>query len=317
MHLEKTRFFCDDIFFRSLKKPFVLLIIAFVFFSAFHILDSHFDLSFACSAVLKVRDFSILVAFVWLCISFASLFEKKFVKKRKKEEKPVDKTLMHALFHLFSVFILVLAVLIVFQIMHVSISGILAFGGLSGLAVGFAAKDTLSNFFGGVMIYLDRPFSIGDWIKSQEKGFEGTVEHIGWRLTQVRTADKRLLFIPNGMFSSITLENASSMTHRRINAVFNLRYCDEGKVLDILKDVKAMLLSHPDIDKDQTLLVNFVECANWSLNFMIYAFTKTTAWSEFQDVRQQIFVDVLKIIKKHNAECAFPTYTLDMPNNNE
>ena len=167
------------------------------------------------------------------------------------------------------------------------------------------------------MIYLDRPFSIGDWIKSQEKGFEGTVEHIGWRLTQVRTADKRLLFIPNGMFSSITLENASSMTHRRINAVFNLRYCDEGKVLDILKDVKAMLLSHPDIDKDQTLLVNFVECANWSLNFMIYAFTKTTAWSEFQDVRQQIFVDVLKIIKKHNAECAFPTYTLDMPNNNE
>ena len=86
LHLEKTRFFCDDIFFRSLKKPFVLLIIAFVFFSAFHILDSHFDLSFACSAVLKVRDFSILVAFVWLCISFASLFEKKFVKKRKKKK---------------------------------------------------------------------------------------------------------------------------------------------------------------------------------------------------------------------------------------
>ena len=184
---------------------------------------------------------------------------------------------------------------------------------IGGLAVGFAAKDMLANFFGGLMIYLDRPFSVGDWIKSPDKEIEGTVEHIGWRLTRIRTFDKRPLFVPNGMFSTISVENPSRMTNRRIKAIINLRYDDANKIAIILKDIENMLGKHPAIDTEQTLMVNLVECASWSLNFMLYAFTKTTKWAEFQAVRQDVFIKVLEIVDSHGAECAFPTSTVHIP----
>ena len=102
------------------------------------------------------------------------------------------------------------------QALGYSISGVLAFGGIGGIAVGFAAKDLLANFFGGLMIYLDRPFSVGDWIRSPDKNIEGTVEEIGWRLTRIRTFDKRPLYVPNSTFTQISVENPSRMLNRRI-----------------------------------------------------------------------------------------------------
>ena len=87
----------------------------------------------------------------------------------------------------------------------------MAFGGIGGIAIGFAAKDLLANFFGALMIFLDRPFSIGDWIRSPDREIEGVVEDIGWRSTKIRTFDKRPLFIPNSAFASLTVENASKM----------------------------------------------------------------------------------------------------------
>ena len=82
------------------------------------------------------------------------------------------------------------------QTLGLSISGLMAFGGMGGIAVGFAAKDILANFFGGLFIYTDRPFSVGDWIRSPDRDIEGTVEKIGWRVTRIRTFDKRPLYIP-------------------------------------------------------------------------------------------------------------------------
>ena len=112
------------------------------------------------------------------------------------------------------------------QLFDYSVSGLLAFGGIGGIAVGFAAKDLLANFFGGLMIYLDRPFSVGDWIRSPDKEIEGTVEDIGWRLTRIRTFDKRPLYIPNSIFASISVENPSRMSNRRIYEKIGIRYDD-------------------------------------------------------------------------------------------
>ena len=105
----------------------------------------------------------------------------------------------------------------------------LTFGGVGGLIVGLAAKDLLSNFFGGMMIYFDRPFKVGDWIRSPDRQIEGTVERIGWRMTIIRTFDKRPLYVPNSVFSSIVVENPSRMLNRRINETFGLRYQDADK----------------------------------------------------------------------------------------
>ena len=182
------------------------------------------------------------------------------------------------------------------------------------VAIGFAAKDLLSNFFGGLFIYLDRPFAVGDWIRSPDREIEGTVEQIGWRVTRIRTFDKRPLYIPNSVFSQISVENPSRMSNRRIKETIGIRYDDISKMEIIINQVKEMLKAHPDIDTEKTLIVNFDCFAPSSLDFFIYTFTKTTDWIQFHEVKQNVLLKIIHIIEKNGAEIAFPTSTLHFSN---
>jgi MscS family membrane protein len=193
-----------------------------------------------------------------------------------------------------------------------SISGILAFGGISGIAVGFAAKDLLANFFGAMMIYLDRPFKVGDWIRSPDKNIEGVVEDIGWRQVRIRTFDKRPLYVPNATFTSISVENPSRMSNRRIYEYIGVRYGDAAKVTRIIEAVKAMLKEHSEIDHNQTLIVNFDRFGPSSLDFFIYTFTKTTDWIRFHEIKQDVLMKIVDIIESEGAEFAFPTTTVHL-----
>ena len=213
---------------------------------------------------------------------------------------------------LLRVVIIGMGVLITLRLFGYSVSGVLAFGGAGGLVVGFAAKDLLSNFFGGLMLHLDRPFSVGDWVRSPDKAIEGTVEDVGWRQTRIRTFDKRPLYIPNGLFANIIVENPSRMLHRRIYETIGLRYSDMQVMGVIVSDVKEMLVNHPDIDSTQTLMVNLNSFAASSIDFFIYTFTKTTDWQKFHEIKQDILLKVADIVAKHHAEIAFPTSTLHM-----
>jgi MscS family membrane protein len=203
--------------------------------------------------------------------------------------------------------------LVILQTLGYSISGVLAFGGIGGIAVGFAAKDLLANFFGGLMIYLDRPFSVGDWIRSPDKEIEGTVENIGWRQTRIRTFDKRPLYVPNATFNHISVENPSRMQNRRIKETIGIRYEDASKMDGIIRDVEAMLKAHPDIDQNQTVIVNFNSFAASSLDFFIYTFTKTTDWVKYHEVKQKVLLIILGIIEQHGADIAFTTSTVKIP----
>jgi MscS family membrane protein len=128
------------------------------------------------------------------------------------------------------------------------------------------------------MIYLDRPFAVGDWIRSNDRQIEGTVENIGWRQTRIRAFNKRPIYVPNAIFSNIVVENPSRMTHRRIHETLGIRYDDIGKMEAIVAEVKSMLQNHPDIDTTQALIVNFNAFAASSVDFFIYTLTKTKDW---------------------------------------
>ena len=186
---------------------------------------------------------------------------------------------------------------------------------MGGIAVGFAAQDLLSNFFGGLFIYTDRPFSVGDWIRSPDRNIEGTVEKIGWRVTRIRTFDQRPLYVPNSIFSHIALENPSRMTNRRIKETIGIRYEDAAKMGEIIELVKKMLLEHPEIDTSKTLIVNFNIFAASSLDFFIYTFTKTTNWVNYHQIKQDVLLKILDIIEGEGAECAFPTSTVHVADN--
>jgi MscS family membrane protein len=227
--------------------------------------------------------------------------------------KKFDKSMAAAFCQLLRILVLVIGVLIVLPTLDISISALLTFGGVGTVVLGFAAKDTLANFLGGMMIFVDRPFSVGDWIRSPDREIEGTVEHIGWRLTRIRRFNMRPLYVPNGLFSTICVETPSRMLNRRIKVSFGIRFCDYKKMKTIADDVETMLRNHDDIDTSRTLFVKFHEVGPSSIKFLVYTFTKTIRWVEFQDVQQNVLLKIIDIIDRHGAECAFPTRTLSIP----
>lgn len=310
--LKKTHNFWDDSLLRALYQPLAILIWVVGISFAAEVAGKMSPDFFLFSLISPLRKIAILVLVTWFIIRFIRNAEENLLKPTPGK-KTIDKTTLHAITQLLTVSTFITAVLVGMQMFNLPISGILAFGGVGGIGVALAAKDLLGNFFGGLMIYLDRPFKVGDWIRSPDRNIEGTVEHIGWRLTRIRTFDKRPLYVPNGVFSTISVENPSRMLNRRIRTNVGLRYDDAPKVAAILQDVETMLRNHPEIDVNQTLMVNLIEFGASSLNFMIYTFTKTTNWVKFQAIQQDVFLKVIDIITAHGAECAFPTQTLHIP----
>ncbi|MDO3384201.1 mechanosensitive ion channel family protein [Gilvimarinus algae] len=259
-----------------------------------------------------VLRIGVIVLLTWFLVRLVKYGERNFLEP--DEGKPADPTTVMAVGKLLRIAIVITAVLVLLQSLGYSISGVLAFGGIGGIAVGFAAKDLLANFFGGLMVYMDRPFKVGDWVRSPDKNIEGTVEEIGLRLTRIRTFDKRPLYVPNQTFTQISVENPSRMLNRRIYETIGIRYDDAGKMAAIVADVRKMLQEHEEIDASQTLIVNFNEFANSSLNFFVYAFTKTINWIHYHEVKQDVLLQIIAIIESHDAECAFPTRTLHLVN---
>ena len=304
-----TRNLWDDAFVGALRRPLSLLIWVVGLTLAADIVSEH-EPAALFDVVPAIRDVGVIVSIVWFLVRFISAAEKNVIKLGKGKEDAMDETTVVAIGKLLRLSVVITGALVILQTLGFSISGVLAFGGIGGIAVGFAAKDLLANFFGGLMIYLDRPFSVGDWIRSPDKSIEGTVENIGWRLTRIRTFDKRPLYVPNSVFTSIAVENPSRMTNRRIYETIGIRYDDADKMEKIINDVVEMLKQHDEIDTSQTLIVNFNSFAPSSLDFFVYTFTRTTNWIRFHEIKQDVLLKILNIIEGHGAEMAFPTSTL-------
>lgn len=261
-----------------------------------------------------VQNLATAIFFFWFFMRFVKRIEASFyLRVSQGVGKLTDRTQISAFAQITRVVIIVLFLLVMLPIFGIPTAALLTLGGASTIVIGFATKDTLANFLGGLMIYWDRPFSVGDWIRSPDKEIEGTVEDIGWRLTRIRTFDKRPLYVPNGFFSNISIENPSRMTNRRIKTNIGVRFSDAAKVPAMLQGVQDMLKNHPEIDTNQTLMVNMFEFGESSLNFFIYTFTKTTNWVKFEAIQQDVLLKTYEIIREHDADCAFPTRTLELP----
>ena len=314
--LEKTENVWDDAVFEAAKAPLSWLILIMGLLLAIQISDAYLGIDlFSASNLESMRQLTFIVLIMFFFVKFISLAETKFLERVEADPAPeearLDSTTLHALAKLLRLSVVISAALIALPTVGIEITALLAFGGVGGLAVGFAAQDLLSNFFGGLMIYLDRPFAIGDWIRSPDRDIEGTVESIGWRLTIVRTFDKRPLYVPNAIFNTLAVENPSRMSNRRIYETIGIRYQDANKMGAIVGDVKTMLLAHSEIDTEQTLIVNLNSYAPSSLDFFIYTFTRTTDWIRFHEIKQDVMLKVIDIVHSHEADFAFPTTTID------
>ncbi|XKY36347.1 mechanosensitive ion channel family protein [Enterovibrio sp. 27052020O] len=301
---QKTKTEWDTILLQTVSTPISVLI---WLWPSSYVLDSLLEATAKVSESWLVVSRRVLVfgVILWILLRLVNRIEAYLMKSDTR-----DQTTVSAMGHILRLLLAVVGVLTALQAFGISLTGLLTFGGVGGLIVGLAAKDLLSNFFGGLMIYFDRPFSVGDWISSPDRNIEGTVERIGMRMTMIRSFESRPLYVPNSVFSSIVVLNPSRMQHRRIKETIGLRYKDADKMAAIVADVKTMLENHPDIEQRSTLMVNFDAFANSSLNFFIYTFTKTINWSRYHEVKQDVMLKIVEIVHAHGADFAFPSRTI-------
>lgn len=260
-----------------------------------------------------IKSIGVIVVLAWFSMGLVSKLETNYFKAID-EDTTLDSASSYLLGKVVRAAIFVIALIMVLQTMGYSLTALLTVGGAGSIVVGLAAKDMLANFFGGLMVYLDKPFKVGDWIKAYSgQNLEGTIEKIGWRTTRLRNFDKRPVYVPNNIWASAPVENATRMINRRVKETIGVRYNDADKLKKILSDLEAMLQEHEGVDHRQNIIVRFTEFGSSSLNFMLYFFTKATKLKDFSAIKEDVYFKVIDIVHANGADFAFQTTTLDLP----
>lgn len=202
------------------------------------------------------------------------------------------------------------------QVWGINVTALVASLGIGGLAFALAAKDTAANLFGSFSLLADKSIRIGEWIKVN--GVEGTVETIGMRTTKIRSFQKSLITVPNHIVANNPIENFSRRGIRRIKMHIGLTYdTSSEQITKIMADIKAMLQNHEGISQSDSLMVNFDTFGDSSLNIFIYTFTKTANWAKYLEIREDVNLQIMKIVEENGSAFAFPSqsiYVEQLPN---
>lgn len=208
------------------------------------------------------------------------------------------------------VFIATLGFVLVAQNLGYSVSGLLAGLGIGGLALAMAAKDTLANLFGSLMIMLDRPFRVGDFVTFS--GGEGTVEEIGMRSTRVRTPARTVVSIPNQNLANATVENQSLMPRRRVRFTLGVTYdTSAAQMEELVARITALLRAREDVDPEQ-ILVRFTDFGASSLDILVQYFTVPVEFARALEIREQVNLQLMRLVEELGLSIAFPTRTVHL-----
>ncbi|MFO7951535.1 MAG: mechanosensitive ion channel family protein [Bacillota bacterium] len=208
--------------------------------------------------------------------------------------------------------VIALAISIIAQEWDYDVSGFIAGLGLGGLALALAAQDTVSNVFGGIIIILDKPFNVGDWILSPS--VEGTVEEMSFRSIKVRTFANALVTVPNKVIVNEAVTNWTRMAKRRIFFRLGVTYTTpREKLQNCVNKIRDLLENHPEVHPD-LIMVRFEQFADSSLDIFIYFFTKTKVWTEFLAIKEEINFKIMEILEEEGVSVAFPSRSIYFEN---
>jgi len=298
----------DDRFLVCLQKPAELLVFLLGLFAACTFLQlpsEPFDVDHLATSILKAL---VIFDIAWFCFNLVDLIDHYLGQWAAKTESTLDDHLAPLLRKSLRLFVIIMACLMAVQTFGYPITGILASLGIGGLAFALAAKDSVSNIFGSLMIIFDRPFQVGDWIKAGD--MEGTVEEVGFRSTKIRTFAKTLICVPNNIIANMPLDNFSRMPKRRVKLTVGVTYATTPELMrQAVRDIRAMLKEHPAVDQD-FFLVNFTDFGASSLDIMVYCFTTTTVWGDYLDAREDLCLKIMEILETLGLEIAFPSRTV-------
>lgn len=226
------------------------------------------------------------------------------------KEKIIDDRLMPFIEQILKIVVILIGFVMVLQEFGYDPSGLIAGLGLGGLAFALAAKDTLSNFFGSIMILTDKPFQVGDYVDF--KGYEGTVEMIGFRSTHVRLMDKSIVQIPNGILASEPLRNFSRRDRRRVHFTVGITYeCTPAMMKAAITAVEDVISGQPRIHQD-VVVVRFSKFAESALEIMVHCYAATNVWAEWLEIQEGVLLAVYERFGQLGIPFAYPAMTVHM-----
>jgi MscS family membrane protein len=248
------------------------------------------------------------IFWIYVFLKLAQVFISLYREYAEKTEGKLDDQLIPILKNFSTVIIVIIGVFRLLVLFGADPTTILAGASIGGLAIAFASQDTVKNLIGTVMIFIDKPFHIGDWIEGG--GVVGTVEEVGFRSTRIRAVDTSVYQIPNSKLSEIVIKNSGLLLFRRYNTQLGLRYDTPPELIEaFVKGVREIILAHPDTKKD-AYNVEFVEFGGSSLNILLNMYFKTLAWGTMQTSKHQIHIAIIKLASELGVDFAFPSTTM-------
>ncbi|QNO16045.1 mechanosensitive ion channel family protein [Alkalicella caledoniensis] len=262
--------------------------------------------------VVKLFRSTVIILITSGFYNLSSTSSALFTKLNEKLDFDIDRILIPIISKAIRFILVAISASIIAQEWGYDVNGFVAGLGIGGLAFALAAQDSLSNFFGGIVIILDKPFSIGDWILTPN--VEGTVEDINFRSTKVRTFAHALVTVPNATLAKNPITNWSKMGRRRISFNLGVTYTTpREKLATCVTRIDSMLKNHSDIHPE-TIFVNFDSFNSSSLDIFIYCFTNTTVWGEFLKVKEDVNFKIMDILEQEGVSVAFPSRSLYFEN---
>jgi MscS family membrane protein len=301
----RTETTLDDELFAALQRPVAAFIAVFGAVLSVKVLKLSLEADLARVYLQKV---ALSVVVIWFVISALNTVLDHLQGVAKKKQMNVAAFMPWIKKTVISL-IVIFGALMAAQQLGADVKAFLAGLGIGGLAFALAAQDTLANVFGSVVVAVDQPFRVGDYVKIG--GFEGTVEDIGLRSTKLRTPGLSLVVIPNKTVAAEAVNNFSRMPQRRVDQTIGLTYGTTAEQLAaVVADIRELLTKDPEVEQD-FMAVNFLNYGAFSLDIQIIYFTSNPAIQENFAVRERINFAIMRVVQTRGCSFAFPTQTIE------
>ena len=306
---KKAKEIKESAFFKPLKVFFIILgiYLAIVFLKApLKINNQVMDIVTKTFKIISVMEFA---------VGLANSFTAKTIlgkKLRKSLSQKMDDTVFEFVLKITRVFIYVIAIFLVLAILEINLTGLIAGLGLGGVIITLAAQDTAKNLFGGLVIFIDKPFVVGDWIEMDK--YEGTIEDITFRTTRIRTFENALVNIPNAIIADASVTNWSKMEKRRYKTNLCVELDTPLEKLELLKTRIEKMLQERESVFDDSIIVRFDQITDNGINILIYTYTNSVDYASYLKEVEDINMKIMKILNEEHIELAYDTKTVYVKN---
>ncbi len=292
---------------KDVWKPFAAIVAAYVWYYAVHdvILNPELnDIAYYCCTI-----FAICMG-IFVALRFVDMIAEQLRLKYRGSNAHIDNIVVPLVTRCIKIIAFCIGILALANVFDWPLVGIISGMGIGGIAVAFAAKETLGDLFGSVTVLVDEPFKVGDWILTGN--IEGTVENVGMRSTRIRTFYNSLVTIPNNQLTTAVIDNMGQRRYRRFRTFISVCYdTPPDKIEQFCEGIRELIRLHPNMRKDG-FMVELNEMRASSLDILMNVFFICPDTAAEYKARSQLLRDILKLAKAINVQLAFPTQTLHL-----